>query len=258
MESMKTFKPTPVLRNLALAGAVSLFTACMTESEKTSGYQSDGQSAYLASETDQMGQVYDQIPARGAAKAGAGRLTITGERVIEPFAYHEECACFVRTASYEGMNGYARERIDSVTLLDAADAPLSAFEPALIAKIVHTRDVARSKGAKEANVRFDVTVEIKSEGGAKVGVWNGTMAGDYNGHAFKSASLAQVVRAWENGRFRFPESGTIELERPVLRYLITFLGDGKAKVRITNRLNGKIHILYVDGNYKETEPVEGP
>ena len=65
-----------------------------------------------------------------------------------------------------------------------------------------------------------------------------------------------MIRVWENGRFGFPESGTIEVDRPVLHFLVEFLGDDKAKVTIKNKVNGKIHILFVDNDYHESDPVE--
>ncbi len=248
---------TSALRTLALAGTAALaFTGCLTSEEK--GNNSDGQAAYMTSEVDQMGQVYDQIGGDAAAKTSAFGVTITGELTIEPFAYHADCACFVRRAHYEGMKGYERDRLDSVKLYDSAGNTMDKFHPAQVAKIVHSRNVTKSKGAKEADIRMDITVEIKTENGVKKGVWNGTMTGSYDGSEFKSGIMTNVVRVWENGRFHFPEAGSIEIDRPVFHFMAEFLGDGKAKVTIKNKLNGKIHILFVDHDYKESEPAAQP
>ena len=212
----------------------------------------------MASETDQMGQVYDQIPDGSAAKISAFGGTITGELVIVPFAYHEECTCFVRHATYTGMQGYERDRVDSVTLFDSTRATMNVFKKTLVFKIIHKRDVVKTKGAKEADIHFDITADIKTDAGVRKGVWNGTMSGEFNGQEYKSGTMTNVTRVWENGRFHFPESGTIELDRPVFHFLAEFMGDDKLKVTITNKLNKKIHIIWVDKDYNETDPVEAP
>ncbi len=258
---MKHSKAAYSLTSLTLAGAASLLlTGCLTKNEETkSSYSSDGQSAYVSTEVDQMGQVYDQISAEGpAAKTSASGLTITGELVIEPFKYDEGCACFIRHAHYSGIKGFERDRIDSVTLLDSAGATMDKFQKAKVAKIIHTRNVVRSKGAREADIRFDITVDIKTDAGVRKGEWNGTMTGSYNGQEFKSGSIVKVVRVWNDGRFHFPESGSIEVDRPVFHFLVEFLGEEKAKVTITNKVNKKIHILFVDKDYKESDPADAP
>lgn len=244
---------SPALRSLALAGAAALsLTGCLNSPDdaSASAADNDGQAAYVTSEVDQMGQVYGQI-GDAAAKTGAFGITITGELVIEPFKYHDSCQCFVRHAVYTGMKGYERDRLDSVKLYDSAGATLDKWRPAQIAKIVHSRNVKKSGNGKEADIRFDITVDIKSDAGTRKGAWNGTMTGSYAGSEFKSGTMTDVVRAWDNGHFGFPESGTIEIDRPVLHFLAEFLGDAKAKVTIKNKLTGKIRIVYVDADYHE-------
>lgn len=255
---MKHSKLPLTLKTIAIAGAASLFmTGCITETKDPSAFNSDGQSAYMTAEVDQMGQIYDGGSA-GAAKTSAGELTITSELVIDPLTYHEDCTCFVRHAKFTTSQGFERDRLDSVTLFDSAGATLSKFQPALISKIVHTRNVTKTKGGNDADIRIAFTVDIKTEAGAKVGVWNGTMSGDYDGQAFKSGTLTNIVRPWVNGRFRFPTSGTAELDRPVFHFLAEFLGDDKAKFTITNKVNHKVHILFVDKDYNESDPQDQP
>jgi hypothetical protein len=262
MKHSKAFRPASFsLTSLTLAGAASLLlSGCFTQNEEAkSSYSSDGQSAYVSTEVDQMGQVYDQISADGpAAKTSGSGLTITGELVIEPFKYDEGCACFIRHAHYSGIKGFERDRIDSVTLLDSAGATMDKFQKAKVAKIIHKRNVLRTKGSREADIRFDITVEIKTDAGVRKGEWNGTMTGSYNGQEFKSGTIAKVVRVWADGRFHFPESGSIEVDRPVFHFLVEFLGDFKAKVTITNKVNHKIHILFVDKDYHESDPIDAP
>ena len=260
-EIMKHPKPAFRLTSLTLVGAAALlFTGCFTQNEEAeSDYSSDSQSAYMSTEVDQMGQVYNQISADGpAAKTSGNGLTITGELVIEPFEYDEGCACFIRHAHYSGIKGFERDRIDSVTLLDSAGETMDTFRKAKVAKIIHKRNVLRSKGSREADIRFDITVVIKNDAGVRKGEWNGTMSGSYNGQEFKSGSIDNVVRVWEDGRFHFPESGAIEVDRPVFHFLVEFLGEGKAKATIRNKVNGKIHILFLDKDYRESDPADAP
>jgi hypothetical protein len=256
-DAMKRFKLTPALHTLAIAGASSLLmTGCIMNKEE-GAYNSDGQAAYVTSEVDQMGQVYDQIPGTAAAKIGGG-LAITGELVVEPFAYKADCECFVRRATFDGIRGYERDRVDSVTLLDSNGATMDAFKPALISRILHKRHVVKSKNGREADIHFEFTADIKSDAGVKKGVWNGAMTGTYNGQEFKSGSVTKVTRVWEGGRFGFPESGGISLDRPVFGFLVEFLGDGKAKATITNKVNKKVHVLWVDKDYNESDAAEQP
>lgn len=253
---MKPSKLSLTLKTAALVGSAALLlTGCLTTSEDSS-FKSDGQSAYMTSEIDQMGQIYSGSSV-GAKTSGLG-MTITGELVIQPFSFVEACSCFVRNAKYNNTQGNERIRVDTVTLLNASGAKMSVFQPALIAKIIHTRDVTRFKGDKEANIHLDLTIEIKTQDGVKVGVWNGTMAGNYNSQAFKSGTITNITRVWEGGHFGFPISGTAEIDRPVLHFLMEFLGDSKAKFTITNKVNNKVHILFVDKDYNESDPVEKP
>lgn len=254
---MKPSRPRSNFKTLALAGIAAFsLTGCLTREEagNEDGFASDGQAAFLVSEIDQMGQALGDLAPGALAKTSG--FTIEGELVIQPFAFKEDCACFVRRAKYTGRKGYERERLDSITLLDSADATMDAFEPSRIAKVLHRRNVEHSRGANEVSVRFDITVDIRSGGDGKTGVWNGAMTGSFNGQEFKSGSLSNVARPFRDGRFRFPESGAIELTRPVFHYLVEFQGDGKAKVTIRNRRNGRIHILWVDKDYQETPAAE--
>lgn len=257
MKTMNAKTGVGGLKTLALLGALSLnFTACMTGAgeEKEGDYASDGQGAFLVSEMDQMGQTLGQFSGEGLAKTSAADIVITGELVIDPWSYKADCECFVRKARFTGHKGYERERLDSVTFLDSAGNAMDTYRPAQVAKAVYRRNVHHEKGAREAEVRIDITVDIKVEDGAKVGVWNGTMTGSFNGQEFKSGTISNVVRPFSEGRFRFPTGGLIEVTRPVFKFTVEFLGDGKAKVTIKNRVNGRVHVIWVDKDYKESAP----
>jgi hypothetical protein len=51
-------------------------------------------------------------------------------------------------------------------------------------------------------------------------------------------------------------AGTAELDRPIFHFLVEFLGDNKAQVTIKNKINNKVHTLFVDKAYGESAPVE--
>jgi hypothetical protein len=259
MDSMNAWHLFTGLRSLTLVAATGLaLTGCMTREEEDPGdYASDGQSAFLVGEMDQMGQTLGQLSEGGLAKtAEAGDFVIRGELVIDPWAYQAGCQCFVRRAEYTGERGFERLRLDSVTFLDSAGSALDSFRPARIAKALYRRNVTKSKDGRQVDVRIDVVVDMKRDGDLRVGVWNGTMSGSFNGQEFKNGSITEVVRPFVDGRFRFPESGILEINRPVFRFKVEFLGDGRAKVTIRNKVNDRIHVLWVDKDYNETPAAE--
>lgn len=253
---MKTKKTLYSLHGLILAGAAAFsLTGCITSGDNkvASDYNSDGSGSFFTSEIDQMGQTLNDNSAP-AAKVGVAD-TITGELVIQPFTYSADCKCFVRTATFTNSNGYERLRVDSVTLVDTNGDTLSVFNRKAMGKAFHKRHVTRTKGGMDFDVVFNMEVDIKMEGANKVGVWNGTMSGTFNGEPFKSATITNVTRVLTNGRFQFAESGTVEIDRPVFHFLLEFLGGGDAKLTITNKLNHKVHIITIDRDYKESAPV---
>jgi hypothetical protein len=249
------------LQGMLLAGAAAFaLTGCLTSPDKTakSDFASDDQSAFLVSEVDQMGQAADESNGP-AAKIGIGGLDsgkITGELVIDPFKYDSTCRCFVRRAKFTNSKGYERLRLDSITFVDTNGDTMSVFNRKALGKFYHKRHVTRTKGGNEFDVTFDIQVEVKTEGDNKVGVWNGTVDGTYNGEALAAGSINDVKRVVTNGHYGFPVSGSIEIDRPVFHFLVEFLGDGKAKATIKNKKNGRIHIIWIDVDGTESAPTE--
>lgn len=243
------------LRTLTLLGAAAFaLTGCMTQEDgNPADNASDGQSAFLVSEVDQMGQGLGQM-SPGLAQTAAPALGLTGEQVIAPFSYQEDCGCFVRKANFTGQRGYERERLDSVILLDSEGATMDTWLPADASKIIYHRDVNNINGACEARVHIDMTVDLTTEGDVRVGVWNGTMSGTFRGQELKSGSVMNVVCPLTEGSFGFPTSGLIELTRPAFQYQVEFPGEGKAKATIRSRRNKRAHVLWVNADYTETEP----
>jgi hypothetical protein len=250
---MKPFTLNPkslLLAGLALSSA--LFMGCETMADSNSETTNeDGQSAFITSEVDQMGQSLSDLSTDGLGKAAAPRVdTITGEKIVERFGYVEACECFIRKATYSNSNGYERTRLDSVTLLDSAGEVLTKWDRSLIAKIIHKRHITRNKGNHDMDVHVNTEATFKSDNGVWVGVWNGTMTGSFDGEAFKSATIENVTRSWVNGKFRFPSSGSVTVTRPLRIYAIEFLGEGDARATITHRISGKVTVITIDRNYQ--------
>ncbi len=248
-----TFK-TLGLASLVL-GAQSLI-GCMNATESEDTAELDGQSAFISSEVDQMGQSLGDLPDAALGKSAAVAAdTITGELILSRYAFHEECQCLVRKAEYSGSRGFERTRIDSVTLLDSAGAALSLWDRKKIAKIIHKRHVTRNKGSHDIDVQFNTEATFKLDNGVLVGVWNGTMTGTFDGDEFKSGTVTNITREYKNGRFGFPVAGSVTVTRPLRIYSIEFLGSGDAKATITHRRTGKVTVITVDRNYQEKPAV---
>jgi hypothetical protein len=236
---------------LGLMGAMGLVGCNKVADTEEDVSELDGQSAFIASEVDQMGQSLQGLPGTALAKSAVDADTITGELVIERYAYNADCSCFLRKAEFTGSRGYERVRLDSVTLLDSAGQALTTWDRERIAKIVHKRHVTHTKGARQVDVHFNTEAVFKLDNDVVVGVWNGTMTGSFDGEEFKSATVSQVTREYRNGKFRFPISGSVTVVRPLRTYALQFLGEGDAQVTITHRRTGRVTIITVDRDYRE-------
>jgi predicted dienelactone hydrolase len=236
-------------------GTASLFLAgCFNKSDDLDyvPYKSDGQSAYITSELDQMGQIYNGS-ASSLGKTAANAFSGNDEVVIEPYTFQKACSCFVSMATLTGLDESIRVRVDSVHLFDTEGIAQTLYRPTLISKIVHIHEVNKSHGGIDSRLRFDITVEIKREAGLITGVWNGNISGTYNNQILKNGSMTDIIRPWVNGRFAFPTSGLIDMENPKLIYHGEFLEDETAQFTITTKANQKTVILFVDAEYLESE-----
>jgi len=250
MKKHLTFNPK--LTFIVIPVLSLLSTGCLQSASDEADPDEDGQSAFIASEIDQLGQALESLPGNALTKTSASDAdTLTGERVVERFAYQQECECFVRIAEYSDSRGYERTRLDSVTLLDSDGVALDHWDRGLIAKIVHNRHVTRHRGSHDMDVVFNTVAEFKTDNGTVVGVWNGTMNGFYEGEEFKSAAIEKVTREFAHGKFAFPVSGTVTVTRPLRIYAVEFLGDGKAVATITNRRTGRATLITIDRDYQE-------
>ena len=254
------------LKLIAFTGmtAFSLLSlsGCLTSKDSAS-FNSDGQSAFLASEMDQMGQVANGLPNTLAlAKTGSNEPedSIKDELKIRSLTYDSSCKCFVREADFTGCKGFERDREDSIWIIGAAGDTMSHFDVTAISAVIHRRHITRSGAHPEArnlDIEIDTRMEVKHDGDTIVGVWNGSIEGTFNKDnvegQFKSGTITDVTRKFLSGKFQFPESGTVEVDRPAFHFLVEFLGDDKATVTITNKVNQKVHVISVDKDYNETQ-----
>ncbi len=262
---------SPVLKYSAAAALLTLgFTGCMTSpssSSNTAGYTSSGESAFIKQESENMGQVWNSgasaSTSTGLAKEASDTVmdTITGDLVITPLHYDSACQCFVRVANYTSSVGFERQRLDSITLVDSNGNPMSRFRPLLAKTIIHNRHVTRIRSnlGTEVDVNFNTTLTWADSGSKRVGVWNGTITGTFNGVTFKTGSIDNVVRTWYPLllRFGFPSSGSIDIDRisgkgAEFTLDIVFTGEGSADVSVTNKATDKTLTIHIGLNNVET------
>src|SRR4029078_2333742 len=120
-----------------------------------------------------------------------------------PLPYDSTCHCFVRRAKFTNDNGYERLRFDTITFVDTHGDTMSLFNRKALGKFFHKRHVMKSKGPYDIDVLFDIQVEVKTEGTDKVGIWNATMSGTFNGQEFKSGTVTNVKRVVVDHHFAF-------------------------------------------------------
>jgi hypothetical protein len=224
---------------------------CVTDpAESLASLDEDGQAAYLKQEVESLGEAYE---GSAAGKSAAFNLTIEGELVIHPLGFREECECLVREAEFTGSRGYERTRLDSIYFVDSDGNFLTAFDRDAVVRVIHKRHVIHTKNGKQADLYLNTEMEWKNDGGDRYGVWNGTMTGEFNGQTFKSGTITDVRRPFADGRFGFAEAGMISVERPLRLYDLEFLGEGKAKVTITQKVTGVVRVFFLSRNNEITE-----
>jgi hypothetical protein len=99
--------------------AVPALTGCLTRNNP-SGEEDDqvedrDEAAYFTQEIGSMGDV---LMASALVKAGADSAR-GSEKVVDPLHFVDSCTCFVRKAEFTGVNGFERDRMDTVVLIEA-------------------------------------------------------------------------------------------------------------------------------------------
>lgn len=245
-------RTTDTSNALILTGsALLLLTGCSGYDDGV--YYTYGEPYYYASDYYYMGTIYD--PYHYYFKRSAEPLP--GEDVQEPLAFHEDCACFVRRATYTGIPGYGRERIDTVSLIDSAGGTITtSTQTAKAAVIRHKRRVKSLEGSREADILFDLTADVSTDtDSVTTSVWNGTITGSFNGMEIREGSVDSVTRVWADSSFGYPIAGSISVGTDLSDLVIRYHGDSTATATITNHNNGNSYELKLDEQFRESEPV---
>lgn len=251
---MNLSRTTAKSKALILTGAAMLILAgCSGYDDDDGVYYTYGEPYYYASDYYYMGTVYD--PYYYYFKRSAQPLA--GEEVQEPLTFHEDCACFVRRATYTGVPGYERERIDTVTLVDSAGATITtSMQTAKASTIHHKRYVKSLEGSRQADLLFDLTADVSTDSDSvTTSVWNGTITGSFNEQEIRSGSVDSVVRVWADSSFGYPIGGSLTLESDMSSLVIQYHADSSATATITNNNNGNSYELNLDEQFRESEPV---
>ncbi len=238
-------------RNLfSPAFCAALFAAlacsgCLTDKESAKD-AAEGEANMLSQEVDDMGNTSKASMSSALLKAVADSIGIE----VEPAKWNDGCECFIRTKTITTSSGYARIRIDSVSFMDAAGKSIKLPLPARVKTIHHIRDITQSKSGREAKIRI-VTDLVITAGADTTGTWNGTIAGSFAGESYKSGTITNVVRMLDGKTWKFPQSGTISVDRPAATIVITFSGGTTAQAVRTGKLTGKSITVTIDKTYKQ-------
>lgn len=243
--------PALAANHLFPAFCVSVFlsaviTGCVAD-PKAAEEAAQGEANMLGQEVDDMGATSKSSMANALLKSAADTIGVQIE--VEPAKWDADCECFIRTKTLTTTEGYARVRGDSVGFLDAAGKSLRLPTPARVQTVHHVRAITQSKAGREAQVRI-VTDLLISGGTDTVGTWNGTIAGTFAGEIYKSGTITNVVRKLDGKFWKFPESGTISVERPAATLTLTFTSGTSATAVRTNKLTGKSVTVTIDKTYK--------
>jgi poly(3-hydroxybutyrate) depolymerase len=219
--------------------AVSALTGCIAQNnpsgEEDGQVEDQGETAYITEEIASMGDV---LMASALLKAGADSAR-GGEKVVDPLHLMASCTCFVRKAEFTGVNGFERDRMDTVVLIDSSGKRMDRLHPGKAAEIRHNRHVVKSRNGVAADFHMNTIMTPKQEGAAVYGVWNGTISGSFKGAGITAGEIKDVERQFVPGRFGLPLAGSIRLVFGRFELDIVFEGDGKGTASLTNTRSGK-------------------
>jgi hypothetical protein len=246
----------------ATAAALTFMAACSGDSDD-GAYVTYGAPYYYTSDLYDMGTIYDPYPyyfKRAAIIDTPATDTATGVQVLEALTFHSQCNCFTRHAVLKKDSTFQRDRLDTVIFYDSAGAIITSSTPhtAKIARIKHKRIVTRTGSGRDANIVYDLTIDVNRDSGQTKGIWNGGISGQFNGTAITGGSVDSVTRVFNDSAFGFPTSGRVSVETAPADLLIEFQPDSTANVTVTDNHSGKAYILTVDKDFKETAPTLEP
>lgn len=177
-----------------------------------------------------------------AKRAAVAADTVYYDWTVYPYTWDSTIGGYIRTATITASDGYDRLRVDTLIFKDAAGTGLRHPTFATCDSIYHVRNVKRTKGGNELDIRVEMHSSINLTPDT-THVKNGTISGTYDGEQAATGTITAVTRVYSGGYWHFPESGTISVDFPRRTYVVDFLGSGSAKLTITNRSTGKTTIV---------------
>jgi polyhydroxybutyrate depolymerase len=204
--------------------------------EQDGQVEDQGESAYF---TEEIGSMGDAWMSSALLKVGANSARV-GEKVVDPLHYVESCSCFVRKAEFNGANGFERDRMDTIVLIDSSGDKMDHLNPGKAAEIRHNRHVVKSRNGVAADFHMNTIMTPKWDGPDLDAVWNGTISGSFKGASITAGEIKDVKRQFDTSRFGLPLAGSIYLVFGKFELEIVFEGEGKGTASLTNTQSGKV------------------
>jgi hypothetical protein len=225
---------------LALAGILGL-TGCSFEKNPTASNNenlADGTAGSISQEVTDMTAAVSIDDFSGSAKILAeteDTIEVTASYSRRPWEYKE--GWWVREVQVT-INQYTCNKIDSIQYTDSTGAVVQRPRAENATGWTHYRHVERSGAVNTHVLDLAMTVAIDRSIDT-AGTWNGTLNGTWNGEQISSTVITNVVRKRVQRSWRFPESGTISIDRPTRTIEIEYTGEGSANALITRKIDNK-------------------
>ncbi len=230
---------------LLIAGMGGLFTGCILGPSDSVSDEFARISAQEVSNMDNNSST--MVGSAGAHSLGkraeASADTVYYDWTVYPYSWDSTVSGYIRTATVTVSDGYARLRVDTLIFRDASGAGLRNPTFATCTSIDHTRNVKRTKGGNELDIRVVMHSTLTVAPGDTTHVKNGTISGTYDGDQVATGTITGVTRSYSGGHWQFPGSGTVSADFPRRTYLVQFLGNDSAKLTITNKSTNKTTIV---------------
>ena len=230
-----------------LSAATTLwFAGCLLSPKSTTEKLSDGTAGDISMEVAQMSS---------ESSAGLAKMTVTeaetidtipfsGQIILQKWTYDPVSKWWFRSFEDSLSDERAYIRTDSLQFTDSVSQSKSAM-PAWVTSEgwTHIRHVDRHGLVNTFNARFAMNVVVTKSTDTEA-TWNGTITGIWDGSALSNTTVTNVVRvfAGQVGAlhwWRFPKSGTIDINNPLRTWTITFTGDGGVTAVVTRKSDNK-------------------
>ncbi|MFH1761047.1 MAG: hypothetical protein ABIA63_08090 [bacterium] len=231
--------------------AVLIYVGCGNRSLDADFAGSDGNSGFIASEVNDMGNAaLDQLSAGLGKVLSADQDTYYVDVEINPW-HKIEPGIWAREANANFPQGQ-RNRKDTVYFYNSAGELAEKPTLATVDSVVHNRSVIRARNGNEVEISLHMEIVINKNTGDTTSVKNGSIKGFYNNIQFRSSIIKDVTRKREQGKWnKFPESGSISIDRPLRSIEIEFKGNGQATATVTRKRDSRAVVVNIDVNTGE-------